>query len=174
MNDLATTEVANLWYYLKTIQLRVGVTAATYSYAGEGRLGLSGFTRNPDPWVELIIPKGATNIIQEITTGKKLEGFIELADWNVVTDLFYTIDVDNDLVGVQTAIEANNTRTVIDYFALVGVPIQIVAATDARTTPTASYVFSNTVIRDIQYRLERPSNPIVVRFYADSVTETVA
>lgn len=166
-------EVSNNWFFMKTIQLRVGVTAASYSYAGEGRLGISGFNRNPDPWVELGIPKGTTNIVQQINTGKKLEGFVEIPDWAVVKDLFYTIDVDNGTAGTQKAIETNNTRTIIDYFCLVGVPIQITAA-DARTTPSAAYSFTNTRVREPIYPMRETNNPIRITFYFDSVTETVA
>lgn len=166
--------VANRWFYMKTMQLRVGVTAASYSYVGESSLGVSAFMRSPDPNIFLTIPGGTTNVRQEINTGKKLEGFINVTDWNAVTDLLYTIDVDNDVAGVQTAIETGNTRTVIDYFVLVGALIQIVNATDARTTPSAAYSFTNAVIGEVPYRLEIPNNPIMVTFFADSVTMTVA
>jgi hypothetical protein len=160
---------------MKTMQWRVGVTAATYSYVGESSLGTSGFMRSPDPFVELAIPKGTTNILQQITTGKKLEGFIEVTDWNAVQELLYNTDVDNATGGNQYAvIPAGNTRTPIDYFALVGTLIQIVNATDARTTPTVSYVFTNAVIRDVPYLLEQPNDPVRITFYADSVTPTVA
>ena len=164
--------VSNNWFYLKTTQLRVGVSAAAYTSAGEGRLGRSGFTRSPDPYIELTIPKGTTNILQQINTGKKLEGFVEIQDWAVVKDLFYTIDV---VAGgaVEEAIEANNTRSIIGYFVIVAAPIQITTA-DARTIPSASYSFTNARIRDISYPFEATNNPITVSFYADSVIETVA
>ena len=166
--------VANRWFYMKTIEWRVGVTAAAYSKVVESSLGRSGFTRSPDPFVELSIPKGTTNILQEINTGTKLKGFIDVTDWNAITDLLYTIDVDNDVGGVQTAIEANNTRTIIDYFALIGVLIQLVNATDTRTTPSAAFSFTNAVIGVVPYLLEKPNDPVRITFYADSVTLTVA
>ena len=166
--------VANRWFYMKTLAWRVGVTAASYSYVGESSLGRSGFMRAPDPYVELGIPKGTTNIIQQINTGKKLEGFIEVTDWNAIKDLLYTIDVDNDVAGTQKAIEAGNTRTIIDYFVLVGALIQLVNATDARTTPSASFSFTNARIGEVPYLLETTNTPVRITFYADSVTETVA
>ena len=159
---------------MKTMQLRVGVTAASYSYVGESSLGVSGFMRAPDPSIFLPIPGASTNVRQEINTGTKLEGFIEFTDWNAIQQLLYTIDVDNDTAGTQKAIEAGNTRTIIDYFVIVGALIQLVNDTDARTTPISSFSFTNAVIGEIPYRLEIPNNPIVVTFTADSVTSTVA
>lgn len=166
--------VANRWFFMKTLQWRVGVTSVSYSYVGESSLGRSGFMRNPDPNVFLDIPHAATNVRQELKTGTKLRGFIDVTDWNAVTDLLYTIDVDNGTAGTQTAIESSNARTEIDYFVLVGVLIQLVNATDLRTTPNAAYSFTNAVIGDVPYLLEEPNNPIRITFYADSVTETVA
>jgi hypothetical protein len=164
--------VSNNWFYLKTVQLRVGVSSSAYTSAGEGRIGRSGFMRNPDPNIFLTIPGAATNIRQEINTGAKLQGFIEIPDWAVVKDLFYTIDVVAG-GGTETAIETNNSRSVIGYFVLVGAPIQITAA-DARTTPNAAYSFTNAVIGEVPYLMETRNNPVVITFTADSVTETVA
>lgn len=169
------TLVANRWFYMKTTQLRVGVTAASYNYVGESSLGISAFMRSPDPSIFLTIPGAATNVRQEINTGKKLEGFIQFTDWNAVQELLYNTDVDNATGGNQYAvIPAGNTRTEIDYFCLVGALIQIVNASDARTTPSVAASFTNAVIGEVPYRLEIPNNPIVVTFTADSVTLTVA
>jgi hypothetical protein len=159
---------------MKTIAWRVGVSSTTYSWVGEGRVGRSGFMRNPDPYVELPIPLGTTTIVQIINTGKKLEGFIEVIDWNAIANMLYTIDVDNGTAGTQTAVLSGNDRTIIDYFVLVGVPIKVVEATDARTTPSAAYSFTNARIGRVPYLLETPNNPVTITFYADSVTETVA
>jgi hypothetical protein len=168
------TEVANRWFLMKTAQWRVGVTSSTYTFAGESSLDRSAFMRNPDPYVQLVIPGASTNVLQEINTGAKLEGYIEVTNWNAVTDMLYTIDVDNSTGGTQTAILTGNSRTTIDYFVLVGTPIQIVDATDARTTPNAAYSFTNAVIGEVPYSLTKPNDPVRITFYADSVTETVA
>lgn len=170
-----SSQVANRRFYLKTMQWRVGVSSVVYSWVGESTLGRSGWTRNPDPYVELVIPTASTNIIQQINTGKKLEGFIEVQDWEAIEQLLYTIDVDDDIAGTQTAIEANNTRTVIDYFALVYANIELVNVTGTHTTPNAVCVFANAVIRLVgPPDIRDPNSPYIVHFYADSVEETVA
>jgi len=161
-------------YFLKWKQWRVGVSSVVYSWVEGQSLGLIEFPMSPDPLVELGIPTAATNIVQQINTGKKIEGSIEVIDFYAVTELVYTIDVDNDVAGTQKAVESNNTRTIIDYFALVASLININDTTDVRTTPDATFVFDNAIIRDVVPRWQYPNSPTVVRFIADSYTLTVA
>jgi hypothetical protein len=167
-------EVANRRFFLKTYEWRVGVSSSSYRSVGESSLKGSGWFRNPDPFIQLRVPKGATNILQKINTGDKLEGWIDVTDREGILQLLYTIDVDNGTAGTQTAILTGNDRTVIDYFVLSGYDIKIANAADSRTTPTVSDSFTNTVIRSVEYLDDEPASPVRVNFYADSVTVTVA
>jgi hypothetical protein len=167
--------LTNRWQFLKVTDWRVGVSSSVYTNVGAGSVGRAGFMRSPNPYVELVIPGATTNVLQEINTGKKLEGFIEVTDWNAVSTMLYAVDVDNVTGGNQYAvIPAGNTRTVIDYFVIAGILANIVKDPYSQTTPTASYSFTNTVIGEVPYLLTKPNDPILVTFYADSVTETVA
>ena len=156
-------------FYLKALQWRVGVSGADYDYVGESSLLRCGWNNDPDPWVQLGIPKGTTNVLQQITTGNKVEGFIEVSDWEAIEELLYKTDVVSG-GATETAIEANNTRSVIGYFVIDTANIQILDAGDARTTPTVPFTFTNTVIRDVKIELSEPNSFWTVRFYADSVT----
>jgi hypothetical protein len=125
--------------------------------------------------VQLPIPTGSTNQIQEINTGEKIPITIEVLDFYAVTELLLSIDVDNDTAGTQKAvILSGNTRTEIDYFALVATLIQINDTTDARTTPDVTFVFDNAYIRNIELDWKRANDPIMVYAFADSYTWTVA
>ena len=169
---MVVSTLANRRFFLKAIQWRVGESSTTYSHVGESSLWRCEWGRSPDPYIQLRIPKGTTNVVQQINTGDKLEGYIEVSDREAIKQLLYTINVE--VGGAVSAIEANNTRTIIGYFVIAGKDINLVSATDARTTPTTTASFTNTRIRNIDYITDTPASVVRVNFYADSVTVTTA
>jgi len=170
-----TYDVTTRRFYNYIAEWRVGASATSYDSVGPASgIGPVTWTPNPDPWIELTIPKGSTNILQNINTGKKIEGELFIHDRAALTQLLYTTDVDNDVAGTQIAIGAGNARETIDYMVISVYDTQITNATDARTTSTVSYSFTNTVIRDVNRVFDAVGSPYRVRFYADSEAETVA
>jgi hypothetical protein len=159
--------------YIYEIQL--GSTSSVYNRIGAPSGLTARWEPNPDPYVELEIPAGSTNVVQALRTGQKRRGWFAVRDHDAVTQLLYTIDV-GAAGGTQKAIESGNTRTVIGHMAILTKSTRLdnSASPNTRSIVTGTYTFTNAIILDPIRDFTAVAAPVRVNFLFDSETETLA
>lgn len=163
------SSLADRRFYNYVKEWRVGVSSDLYSTVGEDS-GLGPVSWMPgDPYVRIPIPGGSVSVFQLIGN-YFIEGRLDVQDYEAVTQLLKTIDV-SATPGVQTAMPSFSRNT-IGYFCIVIDNTKIERASDDRTAETSSFVFANPRIRRDLWNMHRPTSPVTVEWYADSVTQT--
>lgn len=162
--------VANRRFFNYLVELRVGSASDNYSYIHGESSGFVSVSWEPNDPYQLVEIPGAASPIFQLVHNYHIRGQFVLRDLEAVTQLFKTIDV-SATAGTQTAMSASSRET-IGYMCVVASNTQIVNATDVRTTPTRSFVFTNTRIRRDLWNLAKTADGVVVEWFAESVTDT--
>jgi hypothetical protein len=167
---VATRRFAN---YIQEWRVGFSLAGSLYSSLGPSSgFGRVHIPRSPDPWSEITIPAAATNVAQQMNTGKKLDCWIELRDLAGMEQLLYAQDVVNG-VGTSYAIVSGNARNVIGYMAIVINTLDITNASDARAVTATTFTFTKARIGEVVYSFGSVAPLNRVTFNADSVTVTV-
>lgn len=146
-------------FYNHIVEWQVGVDEDNYSYVGKGVGPVEWYAQNP--WVKVI--QGVFHLVGN----PYITGQIYVRDMEALIQLMKTVDVVSG-GGTEPAMTSTDRNTV-GWFAVKVTNTRITDA-DVRSDDTLTFLFNNTRIMTDGWKLHEPSSPILVKFYADSVS----